>query len=105
MKNALAVILSLSFLAWAILLCEARPMNSVNIASTSAFAPAPNSSAGVIVHQKLKVSYMHLARDGSFEAVTSNGRKYGVYTTKKDDISGGSPIMTHEEGHSPGVGH
>ncbi|GLJ34793.1 hypothetical protein SUGI_0700210 [Cryptomeria japonica] len=104
MKTALAVILSLSLLAWAILLCEARPMKSVNTASTSALAPAPNFSAAVIVHQKLKVSYMHLERDGSFEAVTSNRRNYGVYT-KKDDVRGGSPIMTHEEGHSPGVGH
>ncbi|GLJ34789.1 hypothetical protein SUGI_0700120 [Cryptomeria japonica] len=104
MKTSLAFIISLSVFAGAILVSESRPMKLPNTAViTSTVAPIPIFSKVPVVNDNEKASY--LAADESFDSVKSKQSKYGVYLTSEDDVSGGTPIANHPQGHSPGVGH
>ncbi|GLJ34749.1 hypothetical protein SUGI_0699160 [Cryptomeria japonica] len=91
MKTGLAFIISLSLFAWAILVSESRPMKLPNSAViTSAVASSPDNE---------RASY--LAADESFDSVKTKQSKYGVYLTSEDDVSGGTPITSHSQGHIP----
>ncbi|GLJ34750.1 hypothetical protein SUGI_0699300 [Cryptomeria japonica] len=102
MKPSLAFIVSVFFLHMVFLLCEARPFKVDNPAvpiPSQAFSPAISevSTANVIETASYKDEYA--------ESLKSGNKKYAGYQKNEDDGSGAPPRMSHQQGHSPGVGH
>ncbi|GLJ34791.1 hypothetical protein SUGI_0700170 [Cryptomeria japonica] len=103
MKPGLAFIVSVSFLHWVLLFCHARPIkvptSAVPIPSP-AFAPIISTvSTGNLIET---ASY----KDGYAEPLRSMlKRNYASYKTNENDDPEAPPRMSHQQGHSPGVGH
>ncbi|GLJ34794.1 hypothetical protein SUGI_0700240 [Cryptomeria japonica] len=102
MKTGIVFIVSVSFLSCVILLCEARPIKVPNPAvpiPSPAFAPIISvvSSSNLIETESYE--------DGYAEPLRSENKKYFGYQTSEDDGPAAAPKMSHQQGHSPGVGH
>ncbi|GLJ34792.1 hypothetical protein SUGI_0700190 [Cryptomeria japonica] len=95
MKTGIAFIVSVSFLCCVILLCEARPIKVPNPA-----VPIHSPALGPIISV---VSTGNLRETASYKNLREKG--YAGYKTNKNDVAAAPLTMSHQEGHSPGVGH
>ncbi|GLJ34758.1 hypothetical protein SUGI_0699530 [Cryptomeria japonica] len=96
MKPSLAFIVSVSFLSYVILMCAARPIKLPNPA-----VPIPSPVFSPII---AAVSTSNPIETASY--ISRNESKiYVGHQTSEDDGSVAAPKMSHQQGHSPGVGH
>ncbi|GLJ34808.1 hypothetical protein SUGI_0700870 [Cryptomeria japonica] len=67
-------------------------------------APFPISTEVSNFYQGETTSYNDLLGNGRVEQMRTD-KKNVVYPKMEDDFGAAPPVITHEEGHSPGVGH
>ncbi|GLJ34746.1 hypothetical protein SUGI_0699120 [Cryptomeria japonica] len=106
MKTGIAFIVSISFLSCVILLCEAR---AIKVPNPAVLIPSPSLAPIISVvfaaNRRETASYKDLRRKGYSGHPGSKNIKYGSYKTNENDVATAPPTMSHQDGHSPGVGH